>query len=199
MKQNHNEQEKKQNYNLQSEAVDTLANADNEEAPVYSQEELNRYRTKSMFRTPEALKLILLKIWFAGAVCYFILWGLGGLLGNSLDMLFVLGCALGMVTDVLTNSVIRFIEKEKGANDRWMMFSGKGAGSVIVNVVYHMVIVVCVYLLYNLINYSINSITGDMEAVPLGVEPILFGVFCTIFDLAFVSIKNWIMGLRKKS
>lgn len=199
MNKNQNEQEKNQNYNLKSEAVDTLANADNVEAPVYSQEELDRYRTKSLFRTPDALKLILIKVWFAGAVCYFILWGLGGMLGSSLDMLFVLGCALGMVTDLLTNSVIRFMEKEKGANDKWMMFSGSGVVSMVVNVLYHLVVIVCVYLLYNAINFGINSITGDMEAVPLGVEPILFGVFCTAVDMTFVSIKNWITGLMKKA
>lgn len=199
MKDNHNEQGNNRNYNLKSEAVDTLANADKVEAPSYSQEELNQYRTKSFFRTPEALKLLLIKVWFAGAVCYFFLWGLGGLLGNTLDMLFVLGFALGMATDLLTNNVIRFVEKTPGANNMWMMFSGKGSISMVMNVIYHLFVVACVYMLYNLINYGINLITGDMEAVPLGVEPILFGVFCTAFDLLFISIKNLILRLVKKA
>lgn len=199
MKDNHNEQEKNRNYNLKSEAVDTLANADNAETPSYSQEELDKYRTKSYFQTPEVLKLVLIKVWFAGAVCYFFLWGLGGLLGNTLDMLFVLGVALGMATDLLTNSVIRFVEKTPGANNSWMMFSGKGSVSMVLNVIYHLIVVVCVYMLYNAINYSINLITGDMEAVPLGVEPILFGVFCTVIDLLFIGIKNLILRLVKKA
>lgn len=199
MKDNHNEQENNRNYNLKSEAVDTLANADNVEAPSYSQEELDQYRTKSFFRTPDALKLLLIKVWFAGAVCYFFLWGLGGLLGNTLDMLFVLGFALGMATDLLTNNVIRFVEKTPGANNMWMMFSGKGSATMVLNVIYHLFLVACVYMLYNGINYGINLITGDMEAVPLGVEPILFGVFSTGFDLLFISIKNLILGLFKKA
>lgn len=188
----------KKNYNLNSEAVDTLANADTEEAPVYSQEELDKYRTKSLFRTPEALKLILIKVWFAGAVCFFFLWGLGAYLGTALDTLFVLGVALGMVTDLLTNNVLRFVEKEKGANDQWMMVPGKKTVSMMLNVLYHIVIVICVYMLYNLINLGINTLTGDMEAVPLGVEPILFGVFCTAFDMLFISIKHLILKLLKK-
>ena len=152
MKDNHNEQENNRNYNLKSEAVDTLANADNVEAPSYSQEELDQYRTKSFFRTPDALKLLLIKVWFAGAVCYFFLWGLGGLLGNTLDMLFVLGFALGMATDLLTNNVIRFVEKTPGANNMWMMFSGKGSATMVLNVIYHLFLVACVYMLYNGIN-----------------------------------------------
>lgn len=192
-------QDNNQNYSLKSDAVDTLANADKVEAPVYSQEELDKYRTKSLFKTPDVLKLLLIKVWFAGAVCYFFLWGLGGILGNTLDMLFVLGVALGMVTDLLTNNVIRFVEKEKGANDGWMMVPGKGTGSMILNVLYHVLVVICVYMLYNLINLGINTITGDMDAVPLGVEPILFGVFCTAFDVLFLSIKQLIKKLLKKA
>ena len=194
-----NNEDIKKNYSLKSDAVDTLANADREEAPVYSQEELDKYRTKSLFKTPDVLKLILIKIWFAGAVCYFFLWGLGGILGNTLDMLFVLGVALGMATDLLTNNVIRFVEKEAGANDRWIMITGKKTGSMLLSVLYHIVLVVCVYMLYNLINYGINLLTGDMDAVPLGVEPILFGVFTTSFDLLFISIKHLIKGLLKKA
>ena len=189
---------KNQNYSLKSEVVETLANADKEEVPEYTQEELDQYRSTSLFKTPDALKLSLIKVWFAGAVCYFFLWGLGPYLGNSLDMLFVLGIALGMVTDLLTNNVIRFVEKEVGANDKWMMVPGKKTGSMLLNSVYFLLVVVCVYMLYNLINLGINTITGDMDAVPLGVEPILFGVFCTVFDVLFISIKHLVKGLLKK-
>ena len=192
-------QDNKQNYSLKSDAVDTLANADKVEAPVYSQEELDQYRSKSLFKTPDALKLLLIKVWFAGAVCYFFLWGLGGILNHALDMLFVLGIALGMVTDLLTNNVIRFIEKVNGANNSWMMVSSKKTGSMLLNVLYHLLIVVCVYMLYNLINLGINTITGEMDAVPLGVEPILFGVFCTAFDVLFLSIKHLVKRLLKKA
>ena len=45
---------------------------------------------------------------------------------------------------------------------------------------------------------EVAGLTGDMDAVPLGVEPILFGVFCTTFDVLFISIKHLIKGLLKK-
>lgn len=57
------------NYELKSEAVDKLLKAEKGEVPEFSQEELKRYRSKSGLKLPETLKVVLLKTWFAGAVC----------------------------------------------------------------------------------------------------------------------------------
>lgn len=182
------------NYELKSDAVDALVNADSEETPVYSQEELNQYRSRSKLHIPEPVKVLFIKAWFAGAVCFFILWGLGTYVSNMIDMLFILGVVLGMVTDLLVNNVIRFIEKTPGENDKWMMFSKKGFSSFFLNILYCFLILFCVYSLYVFINTVITTLTGNPDTVPLGVEPILFGVFCMAFDVLFVSIKN---GVRK--
>lgn len=182
------------NYELKSDAVDALVNADSEETPVYSQEELNQYRSRSKLHIPEPVKVLFIKAWFAGAVCFFILWGLGTYVSNMIDMLFILGVVLGMVTDLLVNNVIRFIEKTPGENDKWMMFSKKGFSSFFLNILYCFLILFCVYSLYVFINTVITTIIGNPDTVPLGVEPILFGVFCMAFDVLFVSIKN---GVRK--
>jgi hypothetical protein len=186
------------NYNLKSEAVETLAHADREEAPEYSQEELNRYRTKSGFRIPEWAKILLIKIWFAGAVCFFILWGLGIYIGNMLDMLFILAVVLGMVNDVLVNSVLRFMEVTPGANDGWMFLPKKGLGSFFGNILYAFAIVYCVYMLYNGINGVLSGIFGTTDVVYLGVEPILFGTFCMGFDMLFIWIKRVLVSLIRK-
>ena len=184
--------ENKKNYNLKSDAVEDLVN---EETPDYSEEELEKYRSKKGLRIPEPVKIFLIKCWFAGAVCFFFLWGLGTYIGSMLDMLFILGVALGIVTDLLTNNVLRFVEKTPGANDKWMMYPRKKTVYLFLNIVHAMVIVVCVYLLYNVINYTITSITGNTETVPLGVEPILFGVFCTAVDAVFIKIKQTIFSI----
>lgn len=178
------------NYDLKSDAVEELVNADSGAAPEYSQEELEKYRSRKGFKIPEAVKILFIKAWFAGAVCYFCLWGLGTYVSALLDMLFVLGVALGLVTDLLVNNVIRFIEKTPGQYDRWLMIPNKGMGGFLLNLLYGLVILVCVYLLYNLINYTIVSITGAADTVPLGVEPILFGIFCMGFDMLFIGIKR---------
>ena len=178
------------NYNLKSDAVEALVNADTEEAPEYTQEELERYLSHKGKGIPEIVKILFIKAWFAGAVCFFFLWGLGTYIGSMIDMLFIMGVALGMVTDLLTNNVLRFIEKTNGENDKFMMFPKKGTVSLFLNVFYSFLIVISVYGLYNLINTVITSVTGNADTVPLGVEPILFGLFCLGFDFLFVTMKN---------
>lgn len=180
----------KSNYDLKSKAVDTLAGADTEATPQYSPEELNRFRSRKGLRIPQTVKVLFLKAWFAGAVCYFFFWGLGTYISGLIDMLFILGVALGMVTDLLTNNVIRFIEETSGDNDRFLMVTKKGTAGFFLNILYSLVVLICVYLLYNLINYTIIGITGAADTVPLGVEPILFGVFCMGFDMLFVGCKQ---------
>ena len=178
------------NYNLKSDAVDALVNADSEDIPEYSQEELNQYLSHKGKGVPETIKILFIKAWFAGAVCFFFLWGLGTYIGSMIDMLFILGVALGIVTDLLVNNVLRFIEKEDGANDKFMMFPKKRTVNLFLNVFYSFVIVIAVYSLYNLINVIITTATGNPDMVPLGVEPILFGLFCMGFDMLFVGCKN---------
>lgn len=184
------EKNKNNNYDLKSEAVEELVNADSGEAPAYSQEELEKYRSRKGIRIPELGKIVLIKAWFAGAVCYFFLWGLGTYVSSLIDMLFILGVALGIVTDLLTNNVIRFFEKTTGENDRWLMFPKKGMVSFFLNIVYSFLVIFCVYMLYNVINYTITSLTGDVNSVPLGVEPVLFGVFCMAFDMLFLGFRQ---------
>lgn len=178
------------NYELKSDAVDALVNADSEETPEYSEEELRKYRSKSKIHIPETVKILFIKAWFAGAVCFFFIWGLGTYIYSMIDMLFIVGVVMGMVTDLLVNNVIRFIEQTPGANDRWLMFQKKGFMSFFFNILYSFLIIFCVYELYIFINTVITTFTGNPDTVPLGVEPILFGVFWMAFDVLFVGIKN---------
>lgn len=185
----------KPNYDLKSGAVETLAAADTEAAPEYSPEELNRYRTHRSFHIPRTAKVLFLKAWFAGAVCYFFLWGLGTYIGSILDMLFILGVALGMATDLLTNNVIRFIEETPGDNDRFLMVTKRGIVGFFLNILYSMAVLTCVYMTYNLVNLAIVGITGAADTVPLGVEPILFGILCMGFDMLFIGCKRLLASI----
>ncbi|MGN1015761.1 MAG: hypothetical protein ACI4PL_02075 [Faecousia sp.] len=178
------------NYELKSDAVEALAGADSQQIPEYSKEELNKYRSHRRIDIPDLVKILLVKAWFAGAVCFFFLWGLGNYVPNMIDLLFITAIVLGMVTDILTNGAIRFMEKTPGSNDDWMLLPKKGMVSFFLNILYAFLIIFCVYELYVCINTTINSITGSTDAVPLGVEPILFGLFCMGFDMLFVGLKR---------
>ena len=185
------ESEKQSNYQLKSDAVEELANADTSETPQYSAEELGKYRSKKGIHIPEPVKILFIKAWFAGAVCYFILWGLGGTyVSNTVDMLFILGMVLGMVTDLLTNNVIRFLEAEKGANDKWLLITKRGIIGFFANLFFSMIVVLGVFIVYDLINRFVVTITSDPDNLFLGVEPVLYGLFCMGFDMLFVGIKR---------
>ena len=177
-------------YKLKTGAVDDLVNASEENSPVVSEEELRAYRSGPKMKVADWVKMLFIKAWFAGAVCFFFLWGLGGFLPSVLDQLVVTGFALGVVTDLMVNPVLRFFEKTKGENARWMMVTRKSYSGLFLNILYGYVLLFLVYTLYNVINLVIIQLTGAADTVPLGVEPILFGVFCLGFDLLLIQVKR---------
>ena len=177
-------------YKLNLKAVDDLVSADASNSPRVSEAELRKYRSGPRLRMADWLKAVLLKVWFAGSVCFFFLWGLGTYIGNQLDQLFVLGLALGAVTDLLTNNVYRFYAKTPGANDRWMMFPKKGFASLPLNILYAYLLLFCVVMTYQAVNAGIIAMTGARDTVPLGVGPILFGAFTAGWDLLFLAMKR---------
>ncbi len=177
-----------ENYRLNSEAVETLAGADTEPIPRYSEEELKKYRSRGKLHIPGWMKAAFIKTWFAGAVCYFILWGLG-LYIRGLDMLFVLAVGYGMVTDLLTNNVLRFLEATPGENNKWLLVTTRGTAGLFLNILLGMVTVAGVYFTYGIINQTASLIAGDPELVFLGVEPIVFGLFCMGVELLLLRIK----------
>ena len=184
------------NYNLKSEAVEQLVEAMHEEAPEYSKEELERYRTKHRIQIPRWLKILGLKAWFYGMVCFFMFWGLGAYLGALLDMLVIVGIVIGMVTDLLINPILRFMEQYPGQNDRWILFPKKTKlGSFFLNIAYGPVLLYCVYYVYSLANMAAAALSGKEDLVAIGVEPILFGLLCMGFDMLFIGIKRMFLGI----
>ena len=173
-------------YKLHSQTVKDLAEANEENSPVVSEEELRKYRSGSKIRISETVKALFVKFWFNGSVCFFIFWGLGSYIRDLLDQLMVLGFALGVITDILVNNILRYIQKTPGANDRWMMVPKKQLSSLFLNIIYAYVVLAFVYMFYNVINTILTGMGRDL----LGVGPILFGVFYLGFDLAFIALKH---------
>ena len=186
-------------YKLKTKAVDDLVTADESNSPVVSREELNRYKSGPKLQVADWIKLLFIKGWFAGAVCFFFIWGLGGSLTDQWDLLFVTGFALGTVTDLLTNPVLRFFEKTPGDHSRWMMFPKKGYITLPLNIIYGYVILICVSMIYSAINTVAARITGNLEMVALGVEPVLFGVFSLGVDLLLLQVKHLLIRLIRDS
>ena len=173
-----NTEKDKDYYKLNTQAVDRLVKSDKNvpRSDNKLQDPAKQYRTVFLDRIPAPVKALFIKFWFNGAICYFICWGLGMVVSNYLDMIFVLATVLGMVTDILVNNALRFVETLPGENDKWMMFTKKKYWTFIANIFYAFIVLFCVIWLY--------------EIVKIGVEPILFGLFYMLFDLLFIGMKN---------
>ena len=177
-------------YRLNTKAVDDLVNADVSNSPKVSRKELDKYRSGPKIHLKDWLKVLLIKWWFNGAVCFFFYWGLGNAVPNQENLLLIVGLALGFVTDLLVNNIFRYYAKTPGANDRWMMFGRKGFVTLPLNVLYGFLLLFCVVMTYNTVNSVIVSFTGQKDSVPIGVEPILFGLITTGWDFLFLGIKR---------
>lgn len=177
-------------YKLKTDAVDRLVNAKN--APAVSDAEIKKYTTKGRFHIPEWLKILFVKFWFSGAICYFFLWGLG-LYIQGLDLMAALAIGLGVANDLMVNKFLRSFEPEPGDYDRWMMVTVRKFWSIFINVIYSGVVLYCVFQTYYVINvlFGVDANVGADEAeAMLGVEPVMFGLLYMAFDMLLITVKN---------
>lgn len=174
------------NLNLKREAVDRLVNADKKTYPNTKVDPGKQFRSKGFLdKIPDPIKAIFIKFWFNGAVCFFIFWGLGMLVTDLWDMLFVMAVVLGMVNDLLVNNTFHFFAITPGSNNKWMMFPQKKVWTLFANVAYSFVVLAVVVTAYGVINLFAF----------VGVEPILFGLLYMAADMMFVGMKNLVIKI----
>lgn len=178
-------------YDLKTDAVDRLINAKN--APPVSEKEIQKYKGGWKRTIPTWVKIIFVKFWFGGAICYFFIWGLGIYLQN-LDLLVSLAIGLGACTDLLVNNLLKFLEPEKGDYDKWMMVTVRKFWSIFLNVLYAAVLLFFIVQTYEVVNRLITGTTPESaEYVAVPVEPLLFGLLYMGFDMLFIFIKNMVI------
>ena len=182
-------------YDLKTDAVDRLVNANEQNSPEVSDKEIEKISGRKRWSIPNIVKVLLIKWWFSGAICFFFYFGLGTYLKTTVDQLFVLGAAMGVLTDLLTNHMLTFIEKTERANDRYKMVTVRKFWSMFLNIPYAFVILACVVYLYNVINVIVVRSKGLEDAVALPVEPVLFGLFWMGFDMLFIGMKRLLIKI----
>ena len=178
-------------YKLKTEAVDRLVNTEN--APEVSYTEIRKYTKRSKFHIPDWLKIVFVKFWFSGAICYFFLWGLG-LYIQGLDLMFALAVGLGAANDILVNRFLRFLEPTEGEFDKWKMVTVRKFWSIFINVLYSGLVLYCVFQTYYVVNALLLGVDPSVDSSQaesmLGVEPILFGLLYMGFDMLLIKIKH---------
>ncbi len=183
-------------YRLKKQAIEDLATANEENSPPVPKRELRKYHAGPKIRVSDWVKAILIKIWISGMICYFFIWGISTISLNPWDQLLVIGIALGLATNLMTNNIYRFIAKTAGAYDRWMMFPGKKLYFLPLDIAYAVLLAACTIMTYNGIN--LLAAGGKETAGPaLGVEPFLFGIIVTLWDLLFLGCKRLIRRIAE--
>ena len=177
-------------YHLHTDAVRDLVEANEENSPKVSEEELRKYRSRKGIHLSNTVRSILIKWWFCGAACFFFFWGIGFYVGNTLDQMVVLGIALGIMNDILVNNALRFFAKTPGANDAFMMYPKKKYVSFFLNIIHSGVVLFLVFWVYNLVNILLNALMGTPDGVHFGVEPVFFGLIYVGMDLLIITMKR---------
>lgn len=161
------------------------------------EKQFDPYKTDFLARVPTWIKALFTKFWFAGAVCYFIMWGIR--INDTLDSLVLTGAVLGLVVEILVNPLMRYMETDRKEFNAYMMFPFpfKAYWTFFTNVLYYILVIVCVNYCYYGVNTLCNLAAGTTNYIHVGVEPLLFGVFCVIVDMVFIGIKDLIVYLVK--
>lgn len=183
-------------YKINTEAVDRLVNADKKTYPSSKVDPGKQYRSNGLIdRIPSPVKALFIKFWFNGAVCFFIYWGLGMYIWDTLDMIVILGLVMGIVTDILVNNAFHFFAITPGSNNKWMLFPKRKFWTFFANMAYGIVVVWLVAWIYNLVNIMLNVLNGFDGQVFIGVEPVLFGILYVAVDMLFIGMKNLIVKI----
>lgn len=163
------------------------------------EKQFDPYKIDRLSAVPTWIKACVIKWWFAGLVCYLIMWGLA--IRDGLDRVVLCGLALGLIVDILVNPLFKYMESDRREYDNYMMFPFpfKAFWTFFTNLIYYVFVMCFVTLLYGGINELINLIFSTNQHVYVGVEPLLFGVLAVLVDMAFIGIKDLIVYLVKKS
>lgn len=159
------------------------------------------YKLDKFSRIPVWLKAIFIKFWFAGAVCYFVMFGLS--LYFAADDLFIIsGLILGILVDFIINPIFRMLESDDKEYNRYMMFPFpvKVFWTFLTNIIYYIFVMFVVSYAYTGLNMLINLINGAPDHhIAVGVEPLLCGIFAVIVDMAFIGLKDLLVWLIRKN
>jgi hypothetical protein len=198
-------------YDLKTEQIDDLVSVlkgDNSEEKVIStkisdctngaetgkdkDKNFNPYKLDKLSRVPAWIKAFVIKAWSAGMVCYLFLWGLQNFISDSVLLALIDGIVMGVVVDVFVNPAMRFLQSDEKELDWYMMFPFpfKKYWTFFTNIIYYVIVNVGIVYIYLFIGTYISS--------EIGVEPLLFGVFNFIVDMAFIGIKDAIVLLVRK-
>lgn len=188
-------------YKINTKAVDNLAKAMKEDpyqkTTKEEQKNIKNYKSSVFSKMPTWLLVTLIKWWAGGAICFFIIIGLGLYLKDTLDRLFVLGLAIGVANDLLITGGFLHFESSQKEFHKFLLLpvSPKHVWTLPIHIIIGFSISALIFGFYSIVNLLITK--GASDPV-LYVEPILFGVLYVSIEMSFVGIKNLVVKLINK-
>ena len=152
------------------------------------EKELDPYKIDKFARIPMWIIVLVLKWWFAGAIYYFAYMGVLVQTQDGSTEAIIGGVIFGAILDLLINRIIRFMEREKGANEKYILVTTKKYVSFILNMLYGLFVSFLITYGFGFLVASIAKLfnyTGN-----LGMEPILFGILFVLIDFALIKLKR---------
>ncbi len=155
--------------------------------------QFNPYKLDRLSRVPMVVKALFIKWWFAGMCCFLFVMGLQSFIGQGENLIWVNGVMMGVVVDVLVNPCLRYFDDDTKKSNNYIMFPFpfKKFWTFFANVAYSVVVMWGV-------NYAYMGINLLFQRT-IGLEPLLFGVFYVLIDMAFIGVKDGIVYGVKKS
>lgn len=184
-------------YRLHTDAIEDLVTANRDNTPAYTKEELEKYTSsKGKRRIPVPLRVFLIKAWFYGAVCFFVFWGLGLYVGSRLDLCVIAAVFMGLVTDLLINTLLRFGEKRGGGSSGHMMVRRTGVLGLMLNVAYACVLMFVIVTAYAMINAALGILSAAAGiTLFLGVGPIGYGIIAAGADTLLIACRDMLVRM----
>ena len=158
------------------------------------QKQFDPYRRDFLSRIPVWFKAIFIKWWFFGAICYFVNMGLGISVSNPIDILVLTGLITGLFVDLFVNPIFRYMEVD-GEYKPYITFPLKAFWTFFANILYYSLVILGTSWIYTFINEAIRASNPDSY---FAIEPLVFGVFTLIVDMACIGVKDLVVYLFKK-
>lgn len=159
-----------------------------------SMEDINAYKQEGFIASlPYWLKALFIKYWFFGAMCFFVLMGIIGMVGENAAIFA--GTLSGAIFDIVVYNILIMMESDKNESRHFIMFKSKKVYSVFINMAYNIVL----FLLAMYICSAIVSTYEDPVKNWFLQEPLSQGLVLFVLDTAFISIKNLCVHIYKKS
>lgn len=147
------------------------------------------YKSGILGRVPNWAKIAFVKWWVAGAIYYFVGFNMPSISQTIIDIVFSMGLIAGVAGAFVLYPLIKYLCIPEEDYVKFIVIRSNSPLRIIFHVMYNWVVFAMIAFSYVGINAVINAAMHyDKGTASFGAEPILFGLFYILFDMALVKL-----------